>query len=125
MKKKRTSWSRPGLTDAQAQARWKKIRARVLARDHHLCKAKLWCCTIKAEEVHHVYARFRDRSRVDDRLRNLMSVCKNCHEILTTNDVVAEREMKKWLAHVEKMKFSDAPGILKKGEQYDGRHAEG
>jgi hypothetical protein len=72
-----------------------------------------------------VYARFRNRANVDDRKSNLMSVCKNCHEILTTNDVVAEREMKKWLAHVEKMKFLDNPGTLKKGEKYDGRHAEG
>ncbi|ONI73096.1 hypothetical protein ALI144C_44920 [Actinosynnema sp. ALI-1.44] len=63
------SWS-GGSTRA-----WRRIRARVLARDGHRCQVQLDGCTLTATEVHHT----RGRAITGDDERYLVASCKPCN----------------------------------------------
>ncbi len=52
--------------------RWRKTRARVLARDHHRCAN---CGEIVGLEVHHV-----NGDHLDNALSNLATLCGSCHD---------------------------------------------
>lgn len=56
--------------------RWKKIREIVLERDKHVCQS---CLNVPATEVHHTAGQFRK----NEPIFSLVSVCIQCHEIIT------------------------------------------
>lgn len=58
---------------------WKEKRDQVLNRDNHLCQA---CLKARATEVHHLsYAHWQNEP-----LFELISVCHECHEAITSMD---------------------------------------
>jgi 5-methylcytosine-specific restriction endonuclease McrA len=60
-------------------ARWKQKREDVLKRDNYLCQA---CLKAKATEVHHLsYSHWQDEP-----LFELVSICHECHKIITAID---------------------------------------
>lgn len=63
------SWAK-GSTRA-----WRKVRARVLARDNYECKLNLDGCTLIATEAHHTMGR---RITGDDSVF-IVGSCKNCN----------------------------------------------
>lgn len=70
---------RPRLLDTRAikaaQAlQWRELRRRVLKRDGGVCRV---CLRAKAFEIHHVL--FRSLGGKDE-ARNLIAVCRTCHE---------------------------------------------
>lgn len=62
------AWAR-GSTTA-----WRKLRARVLARDQHLCQIGLENCTVTATHVHHT----KGKAYGDDP-DHLVSACASCN----------------------------------------------
>jgi 5-methylcytosine-specific restriction endonuclease McrA len=65
---------------------WQQKRQQVLERDGHRCQARMSGCRIVANQVHH-----RDYAMaLDAPLFDLVSVCGNCHDAITS----ATRSMK-------------------------------
>lgn len=64
--------------------RWKRVRAAVLRRDEYLCQeCKRYGKSTEATTVHHILpadecAREYERLKYDS--RNLISLCRKCHE---------------------------------------------
>lgn len=57
---------------------WQELRRRVLERDNYLCQA---CLSKDAQDVHHItYANFGKEFCFE-----LMSVCRDCHNLLHEN----------------------------------------
>lgn len=69
---------------------WKKRRTLVLKRDNYLCQS---CLENKATEVHHKSYRYWK----NEPLFELISVCNNCHEIITNmnRDIVNFKKLLK------------------------------
>jgi len=57
--------------------RWRRFRATILARDHHLCTLRLPGCTTTAEHVHHIHPLARGGSKYDP--SNCASACASCN----------------------------------------------
>jgi 5-methylcytosine-specific restriction endonuclease McrA len=53
---------------------WRKVRAVVLARDKHRCRA---CSSSHGLDVHHVIMRSLGGS---DEAQNLIALCRDCHQ---------------------------------------------
>ena len=62
---------------------WKRIRAKVLNRDGHLCQC---CLERQADVVHHLTYRNYAGKTVRDIGFNLVSVCNICHEKIHEKD---------------------------------------
>lgn len=61
---------------------WKFKRLLVLQRDHHTCTANMIGCTHAADDVHHLtYDHWKNEPLFD-----LASVCRHCHNMITTMD---------------------------------------
>ncbi len=62
-------WAGKGSTRA-----WRRVRAAVLARDHHRCRLNLNGCTGTATQVHHIAGK-----DAGDDPANLISACPTCN----------------------------------------------
>jgi 5-methylcytosine-specific restriction endonuclease McrA len=54
---------------------WRRVRAAVLARDHHTCQLRLPGCTGHATHVHHT----RGRATTGDDPTYLVAACAHCN----------------------------------------------
>lgn len=62
---------------------WQKQRKKALERDNYQCQE---CLSTEGLEVHHVLPfRFFVRSRVANRLHNLLTLCRDCHQKIHSN----------------------------------------
>lgn len=67
---------------------WTEIREKVLERDNHLCRR----CFNQADEVHHIIKKqYFDTIEEANSMKNLVSLCYNCHSIL---EGLPEKEQK-------------------------------
>lgn len=93
------SWTqRPSRSSARCStAQWKRLRAKTLQRDEHICQLHLPGCTFDATAVDHVinYA----QGGTDD-MDNLQSVCGPCHSKKTAREAAAGRN--KWKRQPER-----------------------
>lgn len=63
---------------------WRKIRARVLSRDSHLCQEHKRQGKLKqANQVDHIVPKAKGGT---DDMDNLQSLCEHCHKIKTIKD---------------------------------------
>lgn len=66
--------------DPTKTAAWRRVRLRVLERDHGLCQVRLPSCTTTAEHVDHIVP-WRLGGAVYDE-RNLRGSCQRCNTAL-------------------------------------------
>lgn len=67
---------------------WKRIRRQILKRDNWICQS----CGAKATEVHHLS--YEPPVLRGERLEELMSVCRDCHEAVSYDVTGSKRPMK-------------------------------
>lgn len=76
-----TGWHKTSRHERGYGAAWVKTRARILARDMHLCQP---CLTTgrptEAEEVDHILPKAKGGTDDDE---NLQAICHDCHVVKT------------------------------------------
>ena len=73
-RKRETFWD--DYNDYLGSEKWKLIREIILKRDNYICQS---CLNAKAEQIHHLDGKFRK----NEPLFTLISVCNECHDIIT------------------------------------------
>ncbi len=88
-----SNWSRhPSHSNPRCKtAEWKRIRAKVLTRDVHICQIRGSRCTFDATDVDHVVP--VSQGGTDDP-SNCVAACRNCHKEKTARE--AARGRNRW-----------------------------
>jgi 5-methylcytosine-specific restriction protein A len=76
--------------------RWRKLRAAVLHRDHHLCTIRAKGCTTHATCVDHIVPK---HAGGDDAMTNLRAACEPCNlgrKRAEPREEPAPRRVSKW-----------------------------
>ena len=83
-----------GAWDGGSTRAWRKVRARVLARDSYLCQLRLDVCTTTATCVHHT----QGRAATGDNPRYLVASCRECNAQVgdPTRHDPAPKQVTKW-----------------------------
>lgn len=98
-KQKFNARRKDGLKDKQADdllktSRWRKTRADIIRRDGGVCQRckKNGILAFKGLQVHHIVKRTQDMSLAFEH-SNLVTVCRECHEIVELMTVEQQRAL--------------------------------
>jgi 5-methylcytosine-specific restriction endonuclease McrA len=70
--------------------KWQELRDHVLKRDHHKCTK---CGSTKDLEIDHIKAVTLGG---DDSFDNLVTLCKSCHLVKTSEDIEKKRRLRRF-----------------------------